>query len=67
LPEEHLLIHLREDSINFKEKLANSFDMSINLFPIINKDSEIGCPDARDGFRNVVSNLAVTIKLSMGK
>jgi hypothetical protein len=30
-------------------------------------DSEIGCPDAQDGFRNVLGNLTVTIRLSVGK
>jgi hypothetical protein len=29
-------------------------------------DSEIGCPDARDSFRNVLGNLIATIRLSVG-
>jgi hypothetical protein len=32
----------------------------------INRDSEIGCPDARDGFRNVLGNLTAIIWLSVG-
>jgi hypothetical protein len=31
------------------------------------RDSEIGCPDAQDSFRNVLGNLTVTIRLSVGK
>jgi hypothetical protein len=31
------------------------------------RDSEIGCPDAQDGFRNALGNLIATIRLSVGK
>jgi hypothetical protein len=31
------------------------------------RDSEIGCPDARDDFRDVLGNFIATIRLSMGK
>jgi hypothetical protein len=40
----------------------------VSLISWTNRDSEIGCPHAQDGFRNVLGNLIIaTIRLSMGK
>jgi hypothetical protein len=39
----------------------------MELFTVIEQGSEIGCPDARDGIRNVPGNLITTIRFSVGK
>jgi hypothetical protein len=40
-------------------------DGSLNYVEL--RDSEIGCPDAQDGLRNVLGNLIATIVLSVVK
>jgi hypothetical protein len=54
-------------TVSGMKKLVWGGDYLPTIYKYLFRDSEIGCPDAQDGFRNVLGNLIARIRLSVGK